>query len=74
MKLKEAAKVVRDGCAETLAYCDMPREHWRRIRTNNGERHSRHYPEAANMADGPIVDIDPSAFSNDMKLEPPKVF
>ena len=35
MKLKEAAKVVRDGCAETLAYCDMPREHWRRIRTNN---------------------------------------
>ena len=30
-----AAKVVRDGCAETLAYCAMPREHWRRIRTNN---------------------------------------
>ena len=23
MKLKEAAKVVRDGCAETLAYCEM---------------------------------------------------
>ena len=35
MKLKEAAKVVRDECAETLAYCEMPREHWRRIRTNN---------------------------------------
>lgn len=35
MKLKEAAKVVRDGFAETLAYCEMPREHWRRIRTNN---------------------------------------
>ena len=35
MKLKEAAKVVRDGYAETLAYCEMPREHWRRIRTNN---------------------------------------
>ena len=35
MRLKEAAKVVRDGCAETLTYCDMPREHWRRIRTNN---------------------------------------
>ena len=32
---KEAAKVVRDGYAETLAYCGMPREHWRRIRTNN---------------------------------------
>ena len=27
MRLKEAAKVVRDGCAETLTYCDMPREH-----------------------------------------------
>ena len=25
-----AAKVVRDGCAETLTYCEMPREHWRR--------------------------------------------
>lgn len=35
MRLKEAAKVVRDGYAETLAYCEMPREHWRRIRTNN---------------------------------------
>ena len=35
MKLKEAAKVVREGFAETLAYCEMPREHWRRIRTNN---------------------------------------
>ena len=35
MKLKEAAKVVHEGFAETLAYCEMPREHWRRIRTNN---------------------------------------
>lgn len=35
MRLKEAAEVVRDGYAETLAYCEMPREHWRRIRTNN---------------------------------------
>ena len=35
MRLKEAAKVVRGGYAETLAYCEMPREHWRRIRTNN---------------------------------------
>ena len=35
MKLKEVAKVVRGGYAETLAYCEMPREHWRRIRTNN---------------------------------------
>ena len=30
MKLGAAAKVVRDGCAERLAYCEMPREHWRR--------------------------------------------
>ena len=30
-----AAKVVREGFAETLTYCEMPREHWRRIRTNN---------------------------------------
>lgn len=35
MKLKEAAKVVREGFAETLTYCEMPREHWQRIRTNN---------------------------------------
>ena len=35
MSLKEAAKVVRGGYAETLAYCGMPREHWRRIRANN---------------------------------------
>ena len=34
-KLREAAKVVRDGYAETLAYTAFPREHWRRIRTNN---------------------------------------
>ena len=30
MKLKEAARVVRDGCAETLTYTGFPREHWRR--------------------------------------------
>ena len=35
MRLKEAAKVVREGFAETLTYREMPREHWRRIRTNN---------------------------------------
>lgn len=35
MKLKEAARAVGDGCAETLAYTRFPREHWRRIRTNN---------------------------------------
>ena len=26
---------MRDGHAETLTYCEIPREHWRRIRTNN---------------------------------------
>ena len=35
MRLKEAAKVVREGFAETLTYCEMPREPWRCIRTNN---------------------------------------
>ena len=35
LKLREAAKVVRDGYAETLTYTGFPREHWRRIRTNN---------------------------------------
>ena len=35
MKLKEAAKVVRDGYVETLTYTRFPVEHWRRIRTNN---------------------------------------
>jgi transposase-like protein len=37
IKLKEAAKVVKDGIAETLTYMDkpFPFEHWVRIRTNN---------------------------------------
>ncbi len=35
MRLGEAAKVVRDGYAETLAYTRFPVEHWRRVRTNN---------------------------------------
>lgn len=35
MELKEAAKVVREDFTETLTYCEIPREHWRRIRTNN---------------------------------------
>ena len=35
MRLGEAARVVRDGCAETLAYTRFPREYWKRIRTNN---------------------------------------
>lgn len=35
MRLGEAAKVAREGYAETLAYTRFPPEHWRRIRTNN---------------------------------------
>lgn len=39
---REAAKTVRDGCVETLAYTGFPRERWRRIRTSNAiERPSR---------------------------------
>lgn len=35
MKLGAAAKVVREGCAETLTYAAFPMSHWVRIRTNN---------------------------------------
>lgn len=35
MKLGAAAKVVREGCAETLTYTAFPMGHWVRIRTNN---------------------------------------
>ena len=35
MKLFAAAKVVLEGCAETLACTDFPMQHWTRIRTNN---------------------------------------
>ena len=35
MKLFATAKVVREGCAEMLAYTDFPMQHWTRIRTNN---------------------------------------
>lgn len=36
MRLGAAARTVRDGFAETLAYTEFPPEHWHRIRTNNG--------------------------------------
>jgi len=36
MKLKEAAEKLEKGIEETLTYMDFPREHWTRIRTNNG--------------------------------------
>ena len=35
MKLPEAAKKVEAGIEETLTYCDLPSEHWGKIRTNN---------------------------------------
>ena len=36
MKLAEAAKKVGQGIGETLTYMHFPREHWVKIRTNNG--------------------------------------
>jgi len=35
MKLARAANIIREGIKETLSYYRFPREHWRRIRTNN---------------------------------------
>lgn len=35
MRLSKAADIVRLGIDETLSYMAFPREHWRRIRTNN---------------------------------------
>ncbi len=35
MKLPKAAEKVKAGISETLTYYHFPREHWRRIRTNN---------------------------------------
>lgn len=35
MKLRQAASIVRTGIEETLTYYEFPREHRRRIRTNN---------------------------------------
>ena len=35
MKLRKAADTVKEGIEETFSYYHFPREHWRRIRTNN---------------------------------------
>jgi transposase-like protein len=35
MRLKKAARIVREGISETLTYMSFPREYWTRIRTNN---------------------------------------
>lgn len=39
MRLVDAAKTVREGYAETLAYTRFPRERWRRISTSNAIEH-----------------------------------
>lgn len=36
MKLPKAAEKVETGIEETLSYMHFPREHWMKIRTNNG--------------------------------------
>lgn len=35
MNLGKAAECVEGGYTETLSYTEIPREHWRKIRTNN---------------------------------------
>lgn len=35
MKLQKAAKIVREGCHETLSYYNFPQEHWIHLKTNN---------------------------------------
>ena len=35
LEQEAAAKVVREGCLETLTCTDFPMQHWTRIRTNN---------------------------------------
>jgi len=42
MKLTDAAKILETGIDETLTFMAFPREHWKRIRTNNAlERMNR---------------------------------
>jgi putative transposase len=36
MKLPEAASRLEKGLKDTIAYMNFPREHWVKIRTNNG--------------------------------------
>lgn len=48
-----AAKVIREGVAETLAYAGFPTERWRRIRANDGiERLNREAKRRANAVGG----------------------
>ena len=52
MKLSEAAKILQEGLQETLTYMRYPREHWKRIRTNNAlgsVRNLSHFDAAISM-------------------------
>lgn len=52
-RLADAAKAIREGVAETLAYAGFPMGHWRRIRTNNGiERLNREVKWRTNAVGG----------------------
>jgi putative transposase len=47
LRLSRAAELVEAAVKETLAYYTFPKEHWRRIRTNNPlERILREIPTA----------------------------
>lgn len=35
LRLDRAARIVAEGCEETLTYYDFPSSHWRNLRTNN---------------------------------------
>ena len=49
--MREAARVVMGGCAETLTCARFPREHWRRVRTDNAvERLNREIRRRARVA------------------------
>ena len=55
MKLKEAARCVREGVAETLTYTRFPMAHWRRIRTNNAiERLNREIRRRTRVVGGHV--------------------
>jgi hypothetical protein len=52
-RLADAAKVIRGGVGETLAYARFPMGHWRRVRTNNGiEMLDREVKRRANAVGG----------------------
>ena len=68
-KLREAAKVVREGYSETLTYTRSPREHWRRIRTDNAiERLNREIRRRTRVA-GTFPDGNPALMLVTARLE-----